>query len=183
MKAATTASLDADGYILAAPAVWGRVTMPAYQTALLWLTVHTVPWMTLTGRGLNITPSDNIAMLRALSRDPLVLKETRVDAVWGIVNLMDGALAAAPRFDAPALFLYGARDEVVPPGATLRMFDGLPANSPQTIAIYADGYHMLLRDLEAPVVWRDIASWIDDRDAALPSGFASADPAAALPRR
>jgi len=183
MIAATTAPLDADGYILAAPAVWGRVTMPAYQTALLWLTVHTLPWMTLTGRGLNITPSDNIEMLRALSRDPLVLKETRIDAMWGIVNLMDSALAAAPRFDAPALFLYGARDEIVPPDATLRMFDGLPANGPQTIAIYADGYHMLLRDLEAPVVWRDIASWIEDRDAALPSGFASPDPASALPRR
>jgi hypothetical protein len=38
------------------------------------------------------------------------------------------------------------------------------------IAWYADGYHMLLRDLEGPVVWRDVESWIADHRATLPSG-------------
>lgn len=183
MAAHDAADLDVDGFILVAPAVWGRVAMPGYQTAALWLTVHTLPWMTLSGEGLNIAPSDNIEMLRALSRDPLVIKQTRVDAMWGIVNLMDGALDAARRFDAPALFLYGAKDEIVPPDATLRMFANLPVTAGRTIAVYDKGYHMLLRDLQAGTVWQDVLVWIGDRRAALPSGADRVDPKAALAGR
>jgi len=36
-------------------------------------------------------------------------------------------------------------------------------------AVYENGYHMLLRDLHGETVWRDIAHWIRDRHAALPS--------------
>lgn len=183
MTAEDNGPLGTDGFVLAAPAVWGRVTMPAYQTAALWLSAHTLPWMTLSGGGLGITPSDNIEMLRALSRDPLVIKDTRIDAMWGIVDLMDQALASAPRFAAPSLFLYGARDEIVPPDATLRMFTNLPADSAHTIAVYDEGYHMLLRDLQAPTVWKDILAWIGDRAADLPSGADQVDPNTALARR
>lgn len=183
MAAHGIADLDVDGFILAAPAVWGRVTMPGYQTAALWLTVHTLPWLKFSGRGLGLTPSDNIEMLHALSRDPLVIKDTRVDAMWGIVNLMDAALDAAPHFDAPALFLYGVKDEIVPPDATLRMFGDLPDAGPHTIAIYAEGYHMLLRDLQAATVWQDVLAWLDDRNAALPSGADRVDPRALLGSR
>ena len=37
-----------------------------------------------------------------------------MDTLRGLVDLMDAALAAAPRFHAPALFLYGGKDELVP---------------------------------------------------------------------
>ena len=76
-----------------------------------------MPGLTLTGRGLKIKPSDNIAMLRALSRDPLVIKETRVDTIYGLVDLMDAALASAPLLDVPLLVMYGAKDEIVPQDA------------------------------------------------------------------
>ncbi|MEK9662002.1 MAG: lysophospholipase, partial [Alphaproteobacteria bacterium] len=180
LAAETEAPLDVAGFVLVAPAVWGRATMPFYQTGALWLTAHTLPWLTVTGRGLNIRPSDNIEMLRALSRDPLVIRQTRVDAVWGLVNLMDTALDAAPRFAAPALFLYGARDELVPAEPTLRLYDGLPEDGAVTIAIYGEGYHMLLRDLQAETVWRDVLAWIGDPTAPLPSGAEAVDPKAAL---
>ena len=32
--------------------MWGRETMPFYQRLALWLAARTVPWMTLTGQGL-----------------------------------------------------------------------------------------------------------------------------------
>ena len=85
---------------------------------------------------------------------------------------MDTALAAAPQVTAPMLLLSGDRDEVVPPGATRMWIDHLPyqARMSRRIALYADGYHMLLRDLEAPTVLHDITSWIDDQRAPLPSG-------------
>jgi len=170
--AAGTPPPEADGIILTAPAVWGRGTMNVFERAALWTGDALFPGMTLTGRGLKIKPSDNVEMLRGLSRDPLVIKETRVDTIKGLVDLMDTALAAAPKVTAPMLLLAGDRDEVVPPGATRTWIEHLPYQSRLTrrIALYAEGYHMLLRDLEAPLVLRDIAGWIADRGAPLPSG-------------
>lgn len=163
---------EADGIILAAPAVWGRETMNVFERAALWAGYHFFPDLTLTGRGLHIMPSDNIEMLRALARDPLVIKETRVDTIKGLVDLMDLALAAAPRITEPMLLLYGDRDEVVPKEPTRLWIDHLPYRARMTrrIALYAHGYHMILRDLDAPIVREDVASWIADHRAPLPSG-------------
>jgi alpha-beta hydrolase superfamily lysophospholipase len=163
---------DVDGIILAAPAVWGRETMNPFERAALWTAYEVMPGMTLTGRGLKIKPSDNIGMLRALARDPLVIKATRVDTLKGLVDLMDAALGAAPRVRTPMLLLYGDRDEIIPQEATRRWIAGLPPAGARDrrIAWYPEGYHMVLRDLEGPLVWRDVASWIADRAAPLPSG-------------
>ncbi|MDA8429476.1 MAG: alpha/beta fold hydrolase [Geobacteraceae bacterium] len=46
-----------DGVILVAPAVWGRETMPWYQSWLLALTSHTVPWLKVSGSSLGVVPS------------------------------------------------------------------------------------------------------------------------------
>ena len=93
---------DVDGYLLLAPAVWGRAAMNPFLRGLLWLASNTVPGMELTGQGLKVTPSDNAEALIRLSTDPLSLRRTRVDTVRGLVDLMDLALAAAPFFNAPA---------------------------------------------------------------------------------
>ncbi len=168
--------LPVDGVILVAPAVWGRETQGPLQSALLWLAAHSVPWMTVTGEGLDILPSDNFAMLRALGRDPLVIKETRLDTVYGLVGLMDAGWAAAPELRAPALLLYGAREEVIPEDAALAWLRRLPPDAAEgpghgpRAALYPNGYHMLLRDLDAGVVWNDIARWIAARAEPLPSG-------------
>lgn len=170
-----------EGVILVAPAVWGRVTMPWYQRLALAIGAHTVPWLKVSGRGLGITPSDNVEMLHALARDPLVIKDTRIDAVYGLVNLMDEALERAARFDARALILYGQKDEIIPKAPTLRMLERRPeaGRARQRVAIYRNGYHMLLRDLAAATFWQDIAAWIKNPEQPLPSG-ADKTPLAAL---
>lgn len=159
------------GIILSAPAVWGRGSMNVFQRAALWLTSYSMPWLTLTGRGLHIMPSDNIEMLRRLGADPLIIKETRVDAIHGLCDLMDHAAEVGPLLHVPTLALYGDKDEVVPAEPTYKVFKELPDRpSPPVRAFYANGYHMLLRDLEAKVVLADIASWIREPGAPLPSG-------------
>ncbi len=171
--------LAADGIILVAPAVWGWSTLnPVYRGAL-WLAAHTVPGNRMTGQGLGIVASDNLAMLRALGSDPLVIKETRTDAVYGLVGLMERAYRSAGHVQLPSLLLYGARDELIPKAPIDRVAAQLPA--PRRVAIYADGYHMLLRDLQAEIVWRDIAAWILNPDAPLPSGYERLEQRAELP--
>ena len=150
------------GVVLASPAVWGRQTMDIFKRIALWLSAHTVPWLKVSGRGLGITPSDNREMLKKLSQDPLVIKETRIDALWGVVNLMDAAYDGAPALSEPALILYGEKDEIIPKGPTRLMLEQLPPVPPAAwrVAIYPEGYHMLTRDLQAEVVLSDIAHWV-----------------------
>jgi alpha-beta hydrolase superfamily lysophospholipase len=160
----------ADGIILSAPAVWGRSTMPWYQRALLSISVSTVPSLQLTGESLGILPSDNIEMLRGLGRDPLVIKETRVDAIYGLVNLMDEALSRVDQLNKEVLVLYGEHDQVIPKEPVSLMLKKLSTTGTARVALYEQGYHLLLRDLGAAKPWADIAAWVADRSKPLPSG-------------
>ena len=173
----------ADGVILTAPAVRGRDTLTGLQRAVLAVLSTTVPWFTVTGQGLNVMPSDNIPMLRQLSGDPLIIKHTRLDTLRGLVDLMDAASEAAPRLTVPALILAGQRDEIITPVPTCLMLVRLPPRPPGAwrFVLYRQGYHMLLRDREAPRVMTDIEHWIDDRAAPLPSGDEQLPPPAAPP--
>jgi alpha-beta hydrolase superfamily lysophospholipase len=152
-----------DGVILVAPAVWAREDMPLSYRLALWLAAHTVPGMPASGRGIvHIWPSDNIAMLRAYARDPLVQKDTRADAVWGLVNLMDEARHAPEHITRapPILFLYGKQDQVIPAAPTEAVLKELGGKA--EVHRYDHGYHMLLRDLEGPTVWQDALTWIEN---------------------
>ena len=152
------------GIILVAPAVWGWQTMPVWQRSALWLAAHTTPASTLTGDGLDISPSDNTEMLRALGRDPLVIKATRIDAVFGLTNLMESALQSSQQLTLPALILYGENDDIIPPNSMCEMIEGLP--DPEAarwrMTLYPEGYHMLTRDLQATVVLQDRLAWMRD---------------------
>jgi len=150
-----------DGVILVAPAVWSRSDMPLSYRIVLWLTAHTLPGLTVSGRGVvHIWPSDNIPMLRAYARDPLVQKVTRADAVWGLATLMDEGRHAPEHLGAtpPILLLYGKRDQVIPAAPTEAVVAALGPRA--QVRLYDRGYHMLLRDLDGPVVWDDVLDWV-----------------------
>ena len=160
-----------DGAILVAPAVWGRETMGFLPRAALWVSYSLVPGMKVVApKGMKIQPSDNIEMLRALGRDPLVIKDTRVDALEGLTDLMDEALMACDRLEVPALVLYGAHEQVLPAKPVKRAITALGGSGRHTVAVYPDGYHMLLRDLNGEVVMGDVASWIRTPGIPLASG-------------
>ena len=158
------------GVVLSAPAVWARETMPFYQRWALWLGAHTVPWVTLTGAGLDRSPTDNTRVLRTLAVDPKVIGATRIDSMYGLTNLMDTALHAGDALAAPALVLYGANDEIVPPEPTLRFWQTLKDRERVRLALYDEGWHMLLRDTQAFTVWHDIRTWMAAPKDPLPSG-------------
>jgi len=161
-----------DGVILVAPAIWGRQTINVFLRVVLWTADHIIPHWTFTGASLKVRPTDNIEILRELSRDPLVIKETRVSTIAGLVDLMSAAFAAAPKARERMLMLYGAHDQVIPREPTAKFIAALPSASSEerVFAYYNDGYHMLLRDLDAKLVERDVESWVLDPSEPLPSG-------------
>jgi alpha-beta hydrolase superfamily lysophospholipase len=161
---ASQQSLNADGVILVAPAVWSRDDMPMTYRAALFLAAHLVPGMILSNNAahsvVKITPSDNVPMLIALGKDPLFQKKTRTDTLFGLVNLMDEARTAPQAIEAapPILFLYGANDQIIPAKPTQAVVAAL--GSKAVVKHYEHGYHMLLRDLEGESVDKDVADWI-----------------------
>ena len=103
-----------------------------------------------------------------LGRDPLVIKKTRIDTIHGLVNLMDESLEATSELKKPALILYGEKDEVIPKKPTAEMLRRFPRGI-YRFAFYANGYHMVLRDIQGAEVWNDINAWVRDRNNPLPS--------------
>lgn len=160
---------EVDGAILVAPAIWGRDVMNPLQRLALRIAYNTVPGMELTGEGLGIVPTDNRVVLRQIAEDPNFIKSSRVDAIDGLVSLMSDALDRADEYRTPSLVLYGENEQVLPKPAIRRFLRSLP-NPGHRVAIYEDGYHMLLRDLQGEVVLDDILAWLDAPDRSLPSG-------------
>mgnify|MGYP005751710519 CR=1 FL=1 len=169
-----------EGLVLVAPAVWGLETMPDFYRAALDFVVRLAPWWPMSGDGTGIRASDNMQALIENGRDPLFLKQTRADVVFGLVRLMDAAQKAAGQVKPPVLLLYGEKDALIPKEAVAQVAERLPDGA--RIALYPDGWHMLLRDLQRETVYRDILGWIGAPGAPLPSGAEAGPGLQPLPR-
>jgi len=113
-----------------APAVESRDTTHPIQNWMLKVATHMFPSLKLAESCSGMRLSDNLDMLRAHRTDPLAMHETRVDALWGLTNLMDRAMAGAARLPGLTLLLYGEHDEIIPGGAFCVLMGRLPAVSP-----------------------------------------------------
>ena len=115
-------------------------------------------------------PSDNREALIRLSTDPLTIRRTRVDALGGLVDLMDAALAAAPECSASSV--PGRRQErLVPPAATAETWRALPAGGGRAAhRLLSDGYHLLMRDHDRALPVGDIVAWIAQTGGAVAFG-------------
>jgi alpha-beta hydrolase superfamily lysophospholipase len=161
----------ADRLILAAPAVWGWSRQALPNRLVLWVAAHTAPKSKLTAPDWlvrKVQASDNIDVLISMSRDPNMIFKTRIDAVYGLVGLMQLADKALKAVKAPVLYLYGAHDKIIPASATRHAVRGLKPSD--RFAYYPNGYHLLNRDRAASIVWADILAYLKDPDAPLPSG-------------
>lgn len=164
-----------DGYVLLTPALYARGAMNAMLRGGLWLVAHTIPVLPFQGGVGSIVASDNPAALRRLGRDPLVIRQTRVDSAVGLVYLMDAAVAALPQCcrgaqgqPVPTLVLVGARDRVVPQHASRAALHRLPPGRVR-LGVYPEGYHLLLADRNREAVALDVLGFLTDPAAPLPS--------------
>lgn len=172
VMAAAADGLEADGLILAAPAIWGGDEMNPVHRLLAWAGAAAFPERRFTGEGVvSIQATDNIPLLRALARDPHYLKPPSARELYGLVRIADLAEKAAERVGLPALLLLGEKDQIVPNSRVRRVFGRL--TGPRRAIAYPEGWHLLFRDLQAERVWRDVADWalsgIPDRPACAPA--------------
>ena len=171
----------ADRYVLLAPGVIDLDSLSGPAHSLLWLAENGLGGVTARGEGVVGRPTDDRATLQALWQDPLVIKDTRADAMAGLVRLLDAAFESVDRFDAPALVLFGRNEEVVPPAGQRRVIEGLPDASTR-LAVYPNGFHLLLRDVLRLMPTADIARFVIAPDGPLATSAAVADRQQALER-
>jgi len=160
-----------DRLVLVAPAVWGWSTLPDQYALALWVGAHTLPWQAVQPpRGVvrRVSASDNREALLQAGRAPHMIWTTRIDAVYGLVGLMETASDRSANLDGDVLFLYGAHDQIIPRNSAIAAASRLPASA--RTALYENGWHWLLRDHQREVVYADILAFIGDPHAPLPSG-------------
>ncbi len=162
----------ADQAILLAPAVWGWSSQSLPNRVSLWVAARVLgsraveppDWAVR-----DIRATDNLVELIANGNDPRFLRSTRFDALYGLVDLMESATNALGQMRGPVALLYGALDQIIEKGPMRRALvrSGSPPNL--RTAWYPDGWHLLNRDLQAEVVFRDVEALLRDPDAPLPS--------------
>lgn len=154
----------ADGVILSAPAVWRPETMPPLQRAAIRIALALAPGLTVGRDPQDSGATDNREILAEMAADPMMIRASRIDTLAGAGALMDLAAAAAPALDGRVLLLYGASDSLIPAAATESVVRALTRAGRADAAVirYRDGYHLLLRDRQAPKVIDDIRSWMLD---------------------
>lgn len=164
---------DADRVVLLAPGVWGWSTQGWLNTAALNIAAR------MTGSKAvepprfiadHIQASSNVLELYRNGRDPESLLSTRFDTLYGLVDLMETSSRRLGLIRAPAILMYGAHDEVVEKGPMRRALEQMPADAALRTAWYPDGWHLLNRDLDAEVVYRDVVAFLREPDGPLPSG-------------
>jgi acylglycerol lipase len=159
-----------DRIVLVAPAVWGWSTLPSQYAFSLWLSAHTFPWTAVKPPrrvARTRTASDNREALLQAGRAPHMIWQTRIDALYGLVGLMETAAERSANLDGDVLFLYGANDQIIPHASALAAARRLPPTA--RTALYENGWHWLLRDVQREVVYQDILAFIADPAAPLPS--------------
>jgi acylglycerol lipase len=160
----------ADRLVLLAPAVWGWSSQPLSYRLALQLAARLAPAKVFNPPGFvtnHISPSDNTEELIAMGRDPLMSWGARSDALYGLVDTMEHGWREIGEVRAPTLYLMGAHDQIIPRKPAVQAAARLPARD--RTAYYAQGWHLLLRDRQAHLVWADIAAFVRDPAAPLPS--------------
>ena len=162
--------LETDGLVLLAPAVRSRASFGPVVSGALSFFVHIIPWFPDGPSSIDYQPTDNPKTLDKLRKDPMMIRAARFDLGYGLLDLMDAAVAAAPRLHAPYIMLHGVGDKIVPAGPVRSVIAVLPKRDDSRLAFYKNGFHLLLRDKNGPKVAADVAAWIGDHEATLPSG-------------
>ena len=113
-----------------------------------------------TGKNLDLRPSDNYPAMVRVASDPRHFADPSSREIWGLVQVMDAAAAAAPQVEIPVLTLMGARDMYLRPDRVRAIHERAPGAA--GFREYPEGWHWLFRDLQREAVWRDVAEFVLD---------------------
>lgn len=150
-----------DGVVLSAPAL--LITAPAHLRAIAGVVAAFAPGARLAPpldvSGLSRIPEE----IEAYRNDPMV-SDPRVPAKTGAtaIAVAERAWSRYPNWATPVLVLHGERDTATNPEGSKR-FHALVKTQDKTLALYPDGRHELLNDLDRDAVLGVISGWLQAR--------------------
>ena len=164
--------LPIEGIILVAPAIWNFSELNPIKSFILKSLSKLFPKLNISGKGLvKVKASDNIEMLKQLSKDKYFIHKPNLESIYGITVLMDLAFKSAknylknPSYD--TLIIVPLLDEIIPRKPIKSLFSEYEIREniekKVDLAVYDKNYHMILRDLDGNRVIREIKEWIFDR--------------------
>lgn len=160
----------ADKLVLLAPAIWGWSNQNVANRVALWVGGRLLGSRRIEPPAFavrHVRASDNVVELLRNGRDPRFILDTRIDALHGLVNLMEEGASGLGGVRVPTLLAYGAHDMIVPRKAMAKTLQQAGEREGFVTAYYPDGWHILNRDMEAVRVYADVEAWIAGRE--LPS--------------
>ncbi len=153
----------ADKLILLAPAVWGWSNQNPVNRVALWaggrfLGSRRIEPPSFAVR--HVRATDNLVELLRNGSDPRFILDTRIDALHGLVSLMEEGANGLGSVRVPTLLAYGAHDMIVPRKAMRNTLQRAGEREGFVTAYYPDGWHILNRDMEAQRLFADVDAWL-----------------------
>ena len=166
-------SLPIEGIILIAPAIWNFTEKNPFKSFLMNFFSAIFPYLQFDGDGLiEVKATDNLEILRQLSKDPFFIHKPNLKSLYGIIELMDHSYEVTKDYlENPSyntLILVPIKDEIVPrkPLIELLKKSKVKGNDSRKIdlMVYKDSYHMMLRDINGDRVSQKIKFWISRKN-------------------
>ena len=162
-------NLPIDGIILVAPVIWNFTERNFFKSLTLNFFSKIFPSIKISGDGLiDVKASDNIKMLKQLSKDPYFIHKPTLESLNGIIKLMDKSFYDSqnylknPAYD--TLMIIPIIDEIIPRKPLLELLNDKEVlkkfDDRIKLSIYEKNYHMILRDINGNRVTREIKEWI-----------------------
>lgn len=158
---------DLAGVVLSAPAIWSPSLKQTMVRGFAAAASLVLPDITLPPRRGLTSSSDDPAVMAQLHADPMIIHDTRLQTLAGVVELMEQARQRGHDLRQPVMILYGDDDAQVYRAGVADLATALPKS---TVALYPAGRHLLFRSLNGVVPAKDVLSWMTHPQQPLPSG-------------
>lgn len=160
------ASPEVEGAILISPMLGRSQLSYRLLSAALGVVARLLPEATIPAPAAE-GMSDGEEYLALEKSDPLIMESMEFQYVYGGISYAEQTTDAATALDMPVLVQFGYHDGNISEASMQAFGSSIPG--PTRLVGYPNGYHVLIWDEQREVVLTDIAAWISNHDAPLPS--------------
>ncbi|MEM2201002.1 MAG: alpha/beta hydrolase [Ignisphaera sp.] len=103
--------------------------------------------------------SHNQNVVKSYIEDPLVVKKPTARLLYELIRASQDVWKYIDRIEKPLLLLHGEKDQVVPPKASIDVYNRIKYPEKE-LKIYKDLYHEILNENSWREIIKDIISWL-----------------------